>query len=436
MKCSTRMLIVALGGTMLLFAGRTASAQDWPQWRGPNRDARATGFEAPAKWPAELTRKWEVTVGDGVATPALVGDRLYVFARDGGEEVLRCLAVADGKELWKNGYAARAVTGAAGGFPGPRSSPTVAEGKVVTLGVEGALSCLDAASGKVLWRKTSTGNVPSFAPSSSPIIVDGLCVAQLGGGDRAGGGRRGRGGRAGRGGAGEAGGGGAIAAFDLATGDEKWKWTGDGTAYASPIVTSIDGNKVVIAETARNIVALGAADGKLLWQTPFVVEGRGYNASDPVVVGDTLVYSGSNRGTTAIKVEKEGDMLKAEELWSSADNSVQYNTPIVKDGYVYGLSASDVVFCIKVADGSTAWTAPLVGRGGRLRGYGSIVDAGSVLVALNPSGTLVVFEPSGEEFKKLASYKVSNEETFAYPVLSGNRIIIKDQNKVMLYTVE
>ncbi|MEX0703495.1 MAG: PQQ-binding-like beta-propeller repeat protein [Planctomycetales bacterium] len=412
MKRSTWMLIAAAGGLMLQTVP-SAKAQDWPQWRGANRDAKATGFVAPKEWPKELTKKWQVVVGDGVATPALVGDKLYVFARQGSDEIIRCLAVADGKELWKDGYAARAVRGAAGSFPGPRSSPTVAAGKVVTIGVEGTLSCLDADDGKLLWRKTSTGGVPRFATSSSPIVVKGLGIAQVGGEQ-----------------------GGAIAAYDLATGAEKWKWTGDGAAYASPVVTNINGAQVVIAETARNIVALDAADGKLLWQTPYAVSGRGYNASDPVIAGDTLVYSGSGRGTKAVQIEKAGDKLTAKELWSSGGNSVQFNTPIVKDGLVFGLSANDTVFCIKVEDGQTAWTAPLVGRGGRLRGYGSIVDAGPVLVALNPSGTLVVFEPSGQEFKKLASYKVSDEETFAYPVLSGNRVIIKDQNTVTLFTVE
>src|SRR5579871_6764749 len=140
-------------GSVLLLGTTTATAQDWPQWRGPNRDAHATGFKAPATWPKELTQKWKVTVGDGVATPALVGDRLYVFGRQSGSEVVRCLDAADGKELWQDKYETGGATGPAAGFSGPRSSPAVADGKVVTLGVRGVLSCYDAASGKMLWRK-------------------------------------------------------------------------------------------------------------------------------------------------------------------------------------------------------------------------------------------------------------------------------------------
>src|SRR5262245_24723565 len=154
MKTDNRTRAV-MAGCALLLATSGAWAQDWPQWRGPNRDAKATGFKAPATWPKELKQQWKVKVGEGVATPALVGDKLFVFSRDGDNEVVRCLNVADnGKEIWqdKNAQPFRS-NGGDTGYPGPRASPAVADGKVVTLGVNGVLSCLDAASGKVLWRK-------------------------------------------------------------------------------------------------------------------------------------------------------------------------------------------------------------------------------------------------------------------------------------------
>src|SRR5262249_52318731 len=137
-------------------------------------------------WPKELTQKWKVTVGSGVSSPAVVGDKVYVFTREGGNEVIRCLKAADGKEVWQDKYAAEAPTRPGSGFNneviGPRSAPTVADGKVVTLGVRGTLSCSEADGGKNLWRKDDfKGYWPQFFTSSSPIVVDGLCVAQLGG---------------------------------------------------------------------------------------------------------------------------------------------------------------------------------------------------------------------------------------------------------------
>src|SRR5437773_2593157 len=112
-------------------------AQDWPQWRGPNRDAKAAGFKAPKTWPKELTQKWKVAIGDGVATPALVGDKIYTFSREDGNEITRCLDAATVKELWQEKYESLGAERPADSFSGPRSSPTVAEGKVVTFGVRG-----------------------------------------------------------------------------------------------------------------------------------------------------------------------------------------------------------------------------------------------------------------------------------------------------------
>src|SRR6516164_2837860 len=100
MKTATRVLSVSVACWVLWDAGG-AVAQDWPQWRGPNRDGKAPGFNAPAAWPKELARKWSVTVGDGVASPALVGDKLYVFSRQEGNEITRCLDAATGEEKWQ-----------------------------------------------------------------------------------------------------------------------------------------------------------------------------------------------------------------------------------------------------------------------------------------------------------------------------------------------
>jgi outer membrane protein assembly factor BamB len=409
MTNAPRKVGVLVGAGMLLGLS-CLFAQDWPQWRGPERNARVTGFKAPKTWPKELTQRWKITVGEGVATPALVGDKLYVFSRQEGQEILRCLDAASGKEVWQDKYAAEGATGPARGFSGPRSSPVVADGKVVTLGVRGVLSCLDAASGKKLWRKDeSKSSLPRFFTSSSPLVVDNLCIAQLGGEGK-----------------------GAIVAYDLTSGDEKWKWTGDGTSYASPMLDTVNGAKEIVAETTGNIVGLNVADGKLLWKTAFKVR---YNACTPIVDGSTIIYSGAGGGTKAVKIEKQGEEQTAKELWSNKDNAVQFNTPVLKDGLLFGLSSNNALFCMSAKDGKTAWSKALPGTG-RDRGYGSIVDAGSVLLALTPAAQLIVLEPSDKEFKQLAAYKVANGGTYAYPVLAGNRIYIKDSNALTLWSIE
>jgi outer membrane protein assembly factor BamB len=455
-----------LSSSALFAANTILHAADWPQWRGPNRDARAE-FTTPASWPKQLNQKWKVQVGEGVATPALVGDRLYVFSRVNGDEVIRCLDAASGNEIWSDKYASQGVSGPAASFPGPRSSPAVADGKVVTLGVNGTVSCLTT-DGKKLWRKDDfNGTVPQFFTSSSPLITDGMVIVQLGGGG-------------GRGAPGV----GAIVAYDLASGDQKWKAGTDSPAYGSPITMTVGEAKLVIAMTNSKLVAVTLADGKQVWETPFQAMGMGgYNACTPIVDGQTLIYSGGGRGTKAVKIEKEGDKFTGKELWSNPDKSVQFNSPVLKDGKIYGVSISNELFCIDAADGKTVWGAPIGGGGGgggpggggpppgagggpgggppgggpgggggrpgggggggrgrmgggmRGGGYGSIIDAGSSLLVLSPSSELIVVQP-GDKFTEQAKIKISDSPTYAYPVVSGNRLFVKDQNAVALLTTE
>src|SRR5205085_7121664 len=158
-----------------------APADDWPQFRGTGGQAKVTDFKAPQTWPKSFKQQWKTPIGEGVATPALVGDKLYVFSRQGQEEVTRCLNAADGTEVWNDKYEAQGPTGPSAQFPGPRASPAVADGKVVTVGVRGMISCLSAADGKKIWRKDEFQSWPMFFVASSPLIVNGLAIAELGG---------------------------------------------------------------------------------------------------------------------------------------------------------------------------------------------------------------------------------------------------------------
>lgn len=401
-------LVVPLGA-ILVSACTQLAAGDWPQWRGPNRDGKAAGFEAPQTWPQELTQKWKVSVGRSDGTPAVVGDKVFLFTRDEAGEITLCLDAATGKELWRDKYDALPAAEPMGRHPGPRSSPTVVDGKVLTYGVRGVLSCLDAATGKVLWRKEAfDGAWPRFFSASSPLVADGLCIAQLGGENK-----------------------GGIVAYDLASGNSKWEWTADGSAYSSPVLATIGGTKMVVALTANKVVGLGLADGKLLWESAFAPPGRAYNAATPIVDGDRVICAGAGRGTKALKIEKTGDGFTAKELWSNPDNAVQFNTPVLVGEALYGLAQNGTLFCLNAQDGKTLWTAPLGGRD-----FGSIVEAGPVLMALTPQQQLTVFAPNDKEFKKLATYKVASSDTYATPVPADAGLYIKDQDSLTRWSLK
>lgn len=394
-----------LVGCVLLLGASAACGQDWPQWRGPNRDNKVTGFTVPATWPKELTKKWKTTVGGGDSSPTLVGDKVYVFARQGGDEVTWCLDAASGKEVWKDKFATQEATKAAGGIhAGPRATPAVAEGKVCTFGVRGIVSCLDAATGKVVWRK-DTKDYPTFFTAASPLIVDGKCITYIGGTSS-----------------------GEIVAYDLATGEAKWKWSGDPPSYGSPAVLAVDGVKQLATLTKSSLVGISMADGKLLWKVSF---GAKYNNSTPIIDGQTVICSSPGPGTVAFKIEKEGDKFTAKQLWKSTKSSHQYNTPVLKDGLIYGITPAKSFFCMDAKTGDVLWTDQAK------RGEcGTVLDAGGVLLALTSDKNLVAFTPSNKEYKEVAKFAVAESATWANPIVSGNRVFVKDQTSVALWTIE
>lgn len=427
-----------LGTACGLTALTATTATDWPQWRGPTRDNKLADFKVPATWPKELKKGWTAEVGTGVSSPVLAGDKLYIFSRAGGDEVITCLNADTGKEIWKDKTPADPVPGSGGQVSGARSTPAVGEGMVVTFGADGTISCYDATSGNRAWRKDKTGRL-MFSTSCSPLIVDGTVVLFVGG---------------------TAGG---LTAFDLKTGDEKWKWTGEAASYGSPILATIAGTKQIVILSARSVV--GVADGKKLWGVPYASR---YNSGTPVVQGDTVYVSGPGAGTVEIKVEKSGDTFTATKGWSKNTASTNYNTPLLKDGMLYeltlaggaagggggrgggggggrggggrggaggglgvpGAQASALV-CLDAKTGDTKWTSDAIAGD-----CGGVFDAGSHLIALSNKSELLVFKPAGSKYEEVAKYKVADTPTWALPILTGNRIFVKDANSVILWTVE
>ena len=384
-------------------------AQDWPQWRGKNREGKVTGFDAPQNWPEKFTQKWKITVGKGDATPALVGDKLYVFTRQGEDEITICLNADNGKEIWRDKYSAQPVTGAASRHPGPRSSPTVANGKVITLGVSNILSCLDAETGKVAWRNSEfAGQVPIYFAAMSPIVTDGMVIAHLGEDEE-----------------------GAIIAFDLNNGNQKWKWSGDGPAYGSPVIMNVENTKMIVEQTKKNIVSVAVANGALLWKIPTPAERRFYNSATPIVNGQIVIFTGQGNGTKSVKIQKEGNNFITKALWSNEELGTAYNTPVLKDGWLFGLSDRGKLYCMNANTGKTVWIDDT-----DYKNFGAILDAGSVMLALPSNSELIAFKPDEKKYTELAHIKVADTPTYAHPVISGKRIFVKDEETLAMLLVE
>jgi outer membrane protein assembly factor BamB len=367
-----------------------------------------TGFKAPSNWPAELKQVWKVPVGFGDATPILSGNKIYLNTRQGNDEVILCLDAATGKEIWKDQYPSNAVTGPASSHPGPRSTPSIANGKIVTFGASAILSCLDANTGKVVWRRENTTNaVPQFFTGMSPLIVDNLCIAHVGTKDN-----------------------GEVLALDLNTGGEKWKLSGDGPSYASPSVMTIDGNKLLIVQSEKNLMGLNLSDGKLLWKISTPAQQRFYNCVSPYIDGQTIYYSGQGLGMKAVKVEKSGNEYITKELWSNPDVGAKWNTPVLKNGFLYGFTDQKRIYCLNAATGQTAWIDDAVNSD-----FATMVDCGSVLVGLPSTSDLIVLKPESKAYSQVVKYKVSDTPVYSFPIVAGNQIYVKDAESLTLYRI-
>jgi outer membrane protein assembly factor BamB len=396
--------------TAMLLISTAVVAQDWTQFRGTNLDSRVKSFQAPQSWPSELQQNWKVAVGLGDASPVMSENKIYTFGRIGENEVITCLDAANGKQLWQNSYPAIAISGpASSAHPGPRSTPALGEGKVITLGIGGILSCLDASTGKVLWRNEDySKDLPQFFTGLSPMIANGVCLVHFGGKDK-----------------------GAILAIDLKSGKTKWQTQGDGPSYASMTVMTVGGKKQVVDLTEKNLIGIDLDNGKILWQTPAAPANRFYNAASPVIDGQNVILTGQGQGTRAIKITRQGNEYKSEEIWKNADLGTKWNTPVLKDGFLYGLSDQRKLYCMNAKTGETVWMDTKMQND-----FGEIVDTGSLLIALPQTSNLVVYKPDSKAYNEVATIKVSDTPTYTYPILSGNKIFIKDKENLTLLTLK
>lgn len=406
--------VVLIGCAALAGLSAVPSAQnqgpDWPQWRGPRRDGTLTSFAEPKVWPEALTQRWKIPVGDGYSTPIIVGNRVYQFSRQGENEVLRAIDTATGKVIWEKSYAApfEMNSGAKRHGPGPKSTPTFADGRIFTLGMSSIVTAWDAATGKELWRKPAGAVQPNFHTAMSPLVDRGMMILHVGGHND-----------------------GALTAFDPATGAVKWTWAGDGPAYGSPIIAEIGGTRQVIVFSQRNLVGVNAADGQLLWSTPF--ESRSTtNSITPLVYGNTLIVSGQGKPLTAYTIANAGGKWTADLAWENPSLSMSFSNPVLVGDALFSMSPlnSGQFFWADAKTGKTLWTSTP-----RQAGNASITRSGDLLFVLKEDGQLMVGRANTAGFEPMKTYTVATSATWAPPVISGNRIFVKDAETLALWTL-
>jgi outer membrane protein assembly factor BamB len=385
-----------------------ASAQDYPQWRGENRDGSASAFSEPKTWPEKLTQRWRVDVGAGYATPIVIGSTVYSFTRQGDDEVLMALDAGTGKIIWRSGYSAPYQMGAptkAHG-PGPKSTPLYHEGKLYTLGISGIVSAFDASNGKLIWQKPAPKEQPFFGTASSPVADRDLVIFHPGNY-------------------------GPLTAYDATSGDIKWTSSEDGL-YASPMIVELGGIRQVVTMGQQNVMGVSLQDGAVLWRYPWAGQGGGMQAITPIVYGETIIVSSYHMGVTALKPAGRDGKWRVEVVWHTDDVSLFLSNPVLIGDTLFGLSekASGQFFALDAKTGKVLW----LGKP-REATNTAVVKAGELLFLLNDNGELIVAESSRTAFEPLKTYRVADSATWAQPAISGNRIFVKDVSSLTLWTL-
>ena len=403
-------ILALAGGTM------GASAADWPQFRGPNRDGISAEQGLLKEWPAGGPKLvWKTTgLGAGYSTVSVVGDRLYTSGDTPASSLVLALNASDGKQVWAAKLGKPGAPGW-GGFAGPRATPTVAGDLVFTVNQWGEMACVQAADGKEKWSKDYTkdfgAKLPEWGFSESPL-VDGDKVVVTPGGDQ-----------------------GAIVALNKNNGTVVWRTKDftDPAHYSSLIAVEIGGVRQYIQLTAASVVGVAAADGKVLWRAPR----KGETAVIPTPVYDSgLVYvtSGYGIGCNLFKISSSGDKFAATEVYKN-HVMVNHHGGVIKVGdYIYGYSDGKGWTCQNFKTGEAKW------QDKEKLGKGSLVyaDGHFYLRQEDKAGTIALIDASPEGYKEHGRFDQpgrSDKNSWPHPVVANGRLYVRDQDVLLCYDV-
>ncbi len=409
-------LAVAVGLATVCVA---ASADDWPQWRGPQRNGISQETGLLKEWPAEGPKLvWQAhDLGDGYSTPAVVGDRLYLGSNKGvDDEFVQALAVEDAKVAWSTRIG-KVGPNKGPQYPGSRSTPTLDGELLYVLGSDGDLACLEVKSGKLRWQKnlrTDFGGQPgNWAYAESPL-VDGEVLACTPGGSEA-----------------------TMLALDKKTGDVIWKSAiaeGDQAAYASIIVVDFGGVKQYVQFLQKGLVGVDAKTGKFLWRYGRTAEGSPANIPTPVANG-AYIYSAAGRsGGGLVQLKVDGGAVTAEQVYFLPKLPTSIGGSVEVAGNLYGTNTQGLM-CVDFKSGDVKWQDRGVGAGSACYADGRIYVHGE-------KGDVALVEATADAYREKGHFKLPDQpdrgrsQAWAYPVVANGRLYFRDLGELWSYDVQ
>lgn len=388
---------VRLAGIVAVVAGLSSAcwSNDWPHWRGPQR----TGISQEKGWVSTFPESgpkvlWTANVGMGFSSVSVADGKVYTLGNDEKQDTVFCLDAALGGEVWKHSYPhpldAKYYQGGSSG------TPTADGNRVYVLSRRGHLHCLDAATGAVVWQKnlaTELGaKIPEWGFASSVLIDGERAVVNVGT---------------------------HGAAFEKGTGKLIWKTGGAASGYATPLPFEHNGQKLYLVFAAKELVALKADSGQVVWSQKWVTS-YDVNAADPVVVGPDQVFISSGYERGGALVELAGGSPKV--VWENKNLRCQLNAPVLIGGHLYaidGNTGKGQLRCVEAATGTVKWTFPDTR-------HGALTAADGQLIVVSEKGELMIGEATPTAFQPTSRAQVAGGLYWTTPVLSNGRIYIRN----------
>ncbi|RMG35649.1 MAG: hypothetical protein D6725_12065 [Planctomycetota bacterium] len=395
---------VLLAGVTVM--GGSAAGGEWPQILGPHRNGVAASDERlEESWPAGGPPViWQRSVGRGLAGVAVAGGTCVLFHRVGDEEIVEAMDAASGRVRWRRGFPT-SYTSVFVDDDGPRCTPVISGQRVIVYGAQGGLRCLNLRDGEVLWEVEThrVFDAPEgyFGAGSTPLVWNGRVIVNVGGA------RKGAG----------------VVAFDLKTGRTLWTAVEDAASYSSPVVATLGGQPRVVCVTRLNCVGLDPRNGTVAFSFPFGRRGPTVNAATPLVLGDRLFVS-AHYGVGAVWAKLSADDVRI--LWRSDEiMSNHYMTCIEYQGKLFGIHGQERLTpgelrCIDPRQQRVLWSVPDFG-------YGAAIRARDRAVFLKTDGELVLWAPDMRRFRPLTRVTLFDSTTRALPALAGGRLYARDR---------
>lgn len=392
-----------------------AEMRDWltnPEWsgfRGQQRDSRQRGTVFASDWKSRPPKEqWRIPVGPGWSSFAVAGKLLYTQEQVAERELISCYDAGTGRKIWTQGLESRFDDPLGG--PGPRGTPTLAEGGVFSLGAQGWLSRVSPVTGELIWKKdlreVAQCSPPMWGFCSSPLVVEGLVIVYAGGGNSKG-----------------------LLAFKAADGEVAWAVEAGRNSYASAQLATLSGQVRLLMLTGDGLSIHEIDTGKMLFDYEW--KSGGYRSLQPQVIegNKILLPSGMGTGTRLIELDAEDGKggWSATELWTTLQFKPDYNDFVIYQGNLYGFD-SGIFTCIDLTTGKRQWKGGRYGKGQVLL----LEDSGLLLIAAE-KGQLVLLEATPEARTELFKMDALDGRTWNHPVVVGDRLYLRNSSEAVAF---